>query len=510
MDKETLSDIKTIARNAGISGLGGIFSAAVIFGTNILMTRMVGASDYGLFILSKNAIIVSSVLGSFGIHQGILHFLPYYRGKDDWGRARGILRSGTQLTTLFSLTTAALLFLGAGPIAERIFQAPEMAPILRALSLSIPLLAFSKLWLSAIRAMRALKHWVLVGMIIRPALCLALLALLCLAGLKLSALVISDLAAILLAAGLGIYFLKRLLPGQWYRSRAVTDRRRLLGFSAPLFLVETLDFILRRVDIIIIGIFLMSTQVGIYHAAVRVAMLLAIPLASVDSIFAPMIAEYHGRGDMVNLRRNFRVATRWIFSLVCPLFIFILLFPAPLLRLFGSEFTGASFALIILSAGQLVNAATGPVGYMIMMTGHPRLTLLNTLSLALVNVLLNLLLIPRFGIAGAAMAAATSAAAINILRLIEVRHLLKVHPYQWSFLKPFASAVAAGLVTYFVCLRSAPFSSILLLVLGISIYFTCYIGMMVILRFPEEDKAVLKSLGMRLRRKSQHEPEKTA
>jgi O-antigen/teichoic acid export membrane protein len=506
MDKETLDDIKTIARNAGISGLGDIFSAVMIFATNVLMTRVVGASSYGLFVLAKNTVIVGSVLGSFGIHQGILHFLPFYRGQDDWGRARGTLLSGTQLTALFSLTTAALLFLGAGPIAERIFHIPGMTPVLRVLSLSIPFLAFSKLWLSAIRAMRAVKYWVLVGKIIRPALCLALLAFLFLTGLKLSALVISDLAAILLAAGLGIYFLKRLLPGQWYRSRAVTDRRKLFGFSAPLFLVETLDFILRRVDIIIIGIFLVSTQVGIYHAAVRVAMLLAIPLASVDSIFAPMIAEYHGRGDMVNLRRNFKVSTRWIFSLVCPLFIFILLFPAPLLRLFGNEFTRASLVLVILSAGQLVNAATGPVGYMIMMTGHPRLTLLNTLSLALVNVSLNLLLIPRLGIAGAAIAAASSAAAINILRLIEVYHLLNVHPYQWSFLKPFASAVVAGLVTYFLYLKNAPFSSILLLALGISIYFTCYIGMMAILRFPEEDKAVLKSLGMRLRRKTQHEP----
>jgi len=506
VDKETLVDIKTIARNAGISGLGDIFSAVMIFGTSILMTRMVGASNYGIFILAKNTIIVGSVLGSFGIHQGLLHFLPFYRGRKDWGRARGTLLSGTQLTALFSFTTAIFLFLGAGQIAGRIFHTPGLTPVLRILSLSIPCLAFSKLWLSAIRAMRALKYWVLVGKIIRPALCLALLAFLFLFGLDLYALVLSDLVSILLAAGLGFYFMRKLLPAQWYRAQAVPGRRKLFGFSAPLFLVESLNFILRRVDIIIIGIFLMSKQVGIYHAAVRVALLLAIPLASVDSIFAPMIAEYHGRGDMVNLRRNFKVATRWIFSLVFPLFIFILLFPAPLLRLFGSEFTEGSKALVILSSGQLVNAATGPVGYMIMMTGHPKLTLVNTLSLALANVFLNLLLIPRFGIAGAAIAAATSAAAINILRLIEVRHLLKVHPYHWSFLKPLTSGLVAGMVTYLLYLRNAQILSPFLLSLGILTYFASYIGMMALLRFPEEDKVVLKSLRAKLRQKTRNEP----
>lgn len=506
MDKETLADIKTIARNAGISGLGDIFSAVMIFGTNVLMTRMVGASSYGLFILAKNTVIVGSVLGSFGIHQGLLHFLPFYKSRENWGRARGALVAGTQLTALLSLATAAALFLGAGPLARRVFHAGGMAPVLRVLALSIPLLAFSKLWLSAIRAMRALNYWVLVGKIIRPALGLVLLAFLFLIGLELYALVFSDLVSILLAAGLGFYFLRRLLPDQWYRARAVPDRRKLFGFSAPLFLVETLNFILRRVDIIIIGIFLLSTQVGIYHAAVRVAMLLAIPLASVDSIFAPMIAEYHGRGDLASLRRTFKVATRWIFSLVFPLCIFILLFPGSLLRLFGSEFTEGSLALIILSSGQLVNAATGPVGYMIMMTGHPKLNLVNTLSLAAVNVFLNLLLIPRFGIVGAAMAAAASAAAINILRLIEVHHLLRVHPYHWGFLKPLCAGAAAGAVTYLAYLRSAPTPSLPLLSLGVLTFFSIYAIMMALLRFPEEDRAVLKSLGAKLSRKGQHGP----
>jgi O-antigen/teichoic acid export membrane protein len=505
VDKGNQADIKTIARNAGISGLGDIFSAVIIFVTNVLMTRTVGASIYGTFILAKNTTIVGGVLGSFGIHQGLLHFLPFYKGKRNWSRVKGTLLSGTQLTALFSFATAVFLFLGADQIAGRVFHTPSMAPALKVLAFSIPWLAFAKLWLNGVRAMRAVKYWVLVGKVIRPAMCLALLSLLFLVGLKLYSLVFSELISIFLAAGLSLYFLRRLLPPQWHKIQAVPDRRELLGFSAPLFLVDTLNFILRRVDIIIIGIFLISQQVGIYNAAVRVAMLLAIPLASVNSIFAPMIAEYHGRGDMINLHRNFKVATRWIFSSVFPLCLFILLFPIPLLRLFGAEFAEGSKALVILSCGQLVNATAGPVAYMIMMTGHPKLNLVNTLSLALVNIVLNLLLIPKFGIIGAAIAAATSAAAINILRIIEVHHILRVHPYQWNFLKPLASGLSAGILTYFLFLRNATILSPLILSLGMLTHFAIYIAMMALLRFPEEDKVVLKALSARLRRKGDDE-----
>lgn len=501
MDKGTQADIKTIARNAGISGLGDIFSAAIIFGTNVVMTRAVGASIYGTFVLAKNMTIIGGVLSNFGLHQGLLHFLPFYQGKRNWSRAKGTLLSSTRLTALFSFGTAALLFLFADRIAVKLFHTPSMASALKVLAFSIPCLAFSKLWLEGVRAFRALKYWVLVGKVIRPAMCLAFLCLLFLMGLKLFSLVLSELASTLLAAGLGLYFLRRLLPPQWKETQTVTDRRELFGFSAPLFLVDTLNFILRRVDIIIIGIFLISQQVGIYNAAVRVAMLLAIPLTSVDSIFAPMIAEYHGRGDLVNLRSNFKVATRWIFSVVFPLCLFVILFSVPLLRLFGPEFTGGSTALVILAGGQLVNAATGPVDYMIMMTGHPKLNLANSLSLALVNVVLNLILIPILGIVGAAVAAATSAAVINLLRLAEVHHILRVHPYRWDFMKPLVAGVLAATFTYLLFVRNTPTPSVVVLAIGVLTHFVTYIGMLALLRFSQEDKLVLKALMVRLRLK---------
>ena len=501
LDKELHTDIKTIARNAGISGFGDIFSAAIIFGTTIVMTRTVGAAIYGTFVLAKTTALIGSILGNFGMEKGLLYFLPFYKGKGNWNRAKGSFLSSTRLTAIFSFTTAALLFLSADLIAREIFRNPPVARAIQVLAFSIPGVAFIKLWLSGIQALRALKYSVLVDKVIRPVTCLAVLSLLFMAGLKLSSLVFSELISVLLAAVLAYYFLRKLFPLIWRETRAVANRRELLGFSAPLFLMESLNFILMRVDVIMIGIFLMSQQVGIYNAATRVAMLQLIPLASVNSIFAPMIAEYHGRGDLVSLRKNFKVATRWIFSLAFPFCLFVMLFPAPLLRLFGSEFASGSKALIILAVGQLVDAATGPVDYLIMMTGHPKLTLSNSLFLALLNVILNLLLIPRFGIVGAAMATATSIAVVNLLRLAEVYYILKVHPYRWNFMKPLVAGILAATFTYTFFVRSTQTISWLILAMGMLSHFLFYISIMVLLGLPEEEKLVLKALIVRLRPK---------
>jgi O-antigen/teichoic acid export membrane protein len=499
VDKALQADIKTIARNAGVSGFGDIFSAAMIFGTTIFMTRMVGAAIYGIFVLAKNTAMIGTILGNFGLEKGLLYFLPFHKGRGNWDRAKGSLVSSTRLTAIFSFSTAALLFLGADLIAKEVFHNPLVARAIRVLAFSIPGMAFVKLWLSGVQAFRVLKYSVLVDKIIRPLTCLAVLSLLFMVGLKLYSLVFAELTSVLLAAGLAYYFLRRLFPLRWRENGAVANRRELLGFSAPLFLMDSLNFILTRVDVIMLGIFLMSQQVGIYYAATRVAMLQLIPLASVNSIFAPMIAEYHGRGDLVSLRRNFKVATRWILSLAFPLCLFVILFPVPLLRLFGPEFIIGSTALVILAVGQLVDAATGPVDYIIMMTGHPKLNLSNSLCLALLNVILNLLLIPRFGIVGAAVATATSAAVVNLLRLAEVYYILKVHPYRWDFMKPLAAGILAATFTYTFFVRNTQTISWLLLGMGMLSHFSIYIGAMVLFGLPEEEKLVLKSLLAKLR-----------
>lgn len=501
VDTGLQADIKTIARNAGISGLGDIFSAAVIFGTTIVMTRTVGAALYGTFVLAKQTVLVGAIFGNFGVQKGLLYFLPFYKGKGNWDCAKGTFLSSTRLTAIFSFSTAVLLFLGADLIAQEVFRNPLVASAIKVLAFSLPGWAFVKLWLSGVQAFRVLKYSVLVDKVIRPVTCLAVLSLLFLVGFKLYSLVFSELTSVLLAAGLAYYFLRKLFPPLWHKTRAVTHRRELLGFSAPLFLVESLNFILLRVDVIMLGIFLVSQQVGIYNAATRVAMLQLIPLASVNSIFAPMIAEYYGRDDLDNLRANYKMATRWVFSLVFPLGLFVILFSAPLLRLFGTEFAVGSAALVILAGGQLVRATVGPAEHMIMMTGHPRLNLANSLALAMLNVVLNLLLIPRFGIVGAAVATASSMAAITLVRLAEVYYLLKVHPYRLNFIKPLVSGLLAAALAYIIVMRNTLVPPSLVLIAGMLVTLVTYIGTLTLLRLPEEEKLILKTLMARLRLK---------
>jgi len=143
----------------------------------------------------------------------------------------------------------------------------------------------------------------------------------------------------------------------------------------------------------------------------------------VNMMFSPMIAVLHGRGDTRGLGEMFRITTRWVLIASLPLFVLVIS-RTSILGLFGRDFQAGYAALALLSVGKLVSSATGSVGYMLNMTGHQRLNLLNSLILGVVNATLNALWIGRWGATGAAAASALSLGLVNVLRVIEVRAVL--------------------------------------------------------------------------------------
>jgi O-antigen/teichoic acid export membrane protein len=134
--------------------------------------------------------------------------------------------------------------------------------------------------------------------------------------------------------------------------------------------------------------------------------------------------------------------TYWNVSLAIPVFAVLLLLPGPLLRLFGPGYAAGATALAILAAGQLFNAATGPLGQLINMSGRPYVTLVNNAAVAILNIVGCVLLIPRYGLTGAACSTTASITLVNVIKLAQVRSLFHVNPFRLDA----ARAIVAGLV----------------------------------------------------------------
>jgi O-antigen/teichoic acid export membrane protein len=227
----------------------------------------------------------------------------------------------------------------------------------------------------------------------------------------------------------------------------------LFYYSLPLVFARFMNIIISRSNTILVGFFRDGTSTGLFTAAVTLSPFISLSLLSFGKIFAPIISELWEKGDVAELKRTFKTVTKWIFSLGFPVFLIFMLFAPSLLLVFGEDFALADTTLRLLALGQIVNAIVGPVGFVLSMTGRQKLNLVNSIGLAVLNVILNILLIPRYGIAGAALATSIALGLLNIVRVIEVKMIYGFTPFRWDLYKPaLAGAITLG-IFYFVKTR---------------------------------------------------------
>jgi O-antigen/teichoic acid export membrane protein len=216
----------------------------------------------------------------------------------------------------------------------------------------------------------------------------------------------------------------------------------------PLFVIGIGYQLLNQMDTIMLGHFVSPKEVGIYSVAFKVSAFVLIGLEIVLPIVAPLFAQFGATSDNQSMETLFTAVTKWLCYSSLVIFAGIAVFRVELLHVFGKGFTAGSSVLLILAVGQLVNAATGPTGVLLTMTGKQRWELANIVSMVAFNFLLNLLLIPKMGMTGAALAAALSIATINGLKIVQVYMLFGFRAYNLKYFKGLTAIGAAGLVGY--------------------------------------------------------------
>jgi O-antigen/teichoic acid export membrane protein len=256
-------------------------------------------------------------------------------------------------------------------------------------------------------------------------------------------------------------------------------------------------------DTLLLGLFRDSAQVGIYNVATRLVMLAAFVMAPINSAFQPYIAHLFHQGRMRDLEQLYRTTTSWIVRLSLPAFFALLVFPERMLQLFGPEFTAGTTVTMILALGKLVDAATGPCGLMLNMSGRVRTNMVDNVVALVLNVALNLVLIPAYGITGAAVAWAISLTVVNAARVEQVRRSLGV--------LPFGRSTGKGVLAGFVALLAALAIRTLVpttgqLLIGLPVLFAVYFGVLVALRIDPDDRATLRAVTGRGQRGSKQTP----
>ncbi|HEX8132053.1 MAG TPA: polysaccharide biosynthesis C-terminal domain-containing protein, partial [Actinomycetes bacterium] len=305
-----------------------------------------------------------------------------------------------------------------------------------------------------------------------------------------AALLCSNLAAAVLAA----QALRRVMGAP--TAPATYRPRQLLAFSAMSGLAGLASNGLIWADTLLLGLLGNSGQVGVYNVATRLVQLATFVMVPINAAFSPRIADLYQRGRMDRLRHTYGLAASWIVRLSLPAFVLLVVFPRDLLALFGRGFAAGAAVTVILATGKFIDAATGPCGLMLNMTGRPKLNLLNNLAGLVLNVVLNVVLIPRYGIVGAAAAWAISLAVINGSRMLQVWLSMRMVPFEAAAGKGLVAAVAAFAAA--VAVRQTLGRPTQLLV-GAAVIATVYLLALRLQGLSAEDRLVLGALLRRRR-----------
>jgi O-antigen/teichoic acid export membrane protein len=488
------------AKGVGFLGVGSMFGHVGRFVTALLLARALGAEGMGMYALGVTAAGLFASLSALGLDDAMVRYLAIQRSRRDTAGMAGTLQIGIGVSASMGVIAGIGLYLAADLVASGLFDAPGLAPLLRAFGVIVPFMTLSSTLLGAARGFKRMDIAALGEEIVQSSVRLVLIGLLSIVGFDVMAAAIVFGVADVASSVTMLTLLGRQTPlGALFSRSARRDVREVLGFALPLWLAGALRKLRQNIETLLLGTLTAVASVGVFAVASKVNLVAQSLYRAIITSVKPNLAELHGADDRDGLRHLYRTATRWALLINLPFFLVTMLHAESILLLFGTTFAAGSTALMVLAAGELVNAATGVCGSVLDMTRHTAAKLINSFTWLVLLLGANLVLIPRFGVLGAATASALAAATVNVMRILQVWTLEHVHPYDRSFLKPLLAALVAGSIGTVVATLWPPRTGAVVLALQALLIFGAYALAIALLRVAPEDRLVLVAIWRKAR-----------
>lgn len=421
--------VKSGGRNELISGSlwafgfripGILFSYLLLF----IISYYYDAAVLGVFTLTLTIIQITGTVGRLGLDTGLLRYISGFRAQNKWQALAATYKKGIATAIIFTIFLVMILYFPSEWIAKHFFGSNDLAGYLK---IGLPATVFASILFinsESIRALKKIRQYVFFKQIGLNMLAFLLVAIgfLFYKGKELP--VIAYLTAMVIMAGVSFYYWKQLSrpPEISTEKEGPPGIKAMLSVSFPMLLASSLFFVINWTDTLMLGYLSTEANVGIYNVAYRIAAVTSIASFAVNSIAVPKISEAFSTKDFDSLEKTVKNSTFMIFWSSVPIVAIILLFPDFLLGLFGEEFTAGTYALLLIMAGQFISAFSGCVGQVLQMTGHQRVFQNIVFFACILNILLNYILIPQFGIVGAAIASMASIGFWNIASVIFIKY----------------------------------------------------------------------------------------
>ena len=425
------SDRSRAQRAAGIAFLIRVASAALLYVSQVLFARWMGSFEFGVYVYVWTWVLLLGGLVDLGIATGTQRFIPEYVGRKQLAMLRGFLSGSRWLVLAMATAWAVAAALGVWLFGAHL-HAYEIMPLYIA-CVGLPLFTLGRLQDGMARSYDWINLALMPPYVIRSLLLIGAMG--AAYWLKLP----TDASTAMLAAvattwvtvigqtiAMNRRFAKKIEPGPKAYSTGAW-----LAASLPIFMVEGFYLLLTHADVLLLRQYRSPDEVAVYYAAAKTLALVAFVSFSVSAATAHKFSEYHVAGNKTQLAAFFADSIKWTFWPSLGATVVILALGKPILWLFGPQFVDGYVLMFILAIGPLARATVGPVERLLNMVGEQRACAFVYASAFAANIVLCVVLIPRFGVAGAAAAISGAMILEAVLLYAVARHRLGLHVFIW-------------------------------------------------------------------------------
>ncbi len=368
-----------------------------------VVTQLYGSEILGRYTYAYSIVMMSIFIATLGLDTGLLYFIPR--------EGKKYVTSSFVFNFLASIFTILVLFIFIKDNTARV-----MLPL-------IWFLSTEQLFFALYRAKQNIKEFFIInisfGLVLKIILTWILSIL-----FEVNLLNIIIATYISVGVSLLIYFIKlRNMFTKFVFSKEV------IAYSLPLIVGSMMWVIMSQMDVLMIGNIIGKREVAIYNVAAKIATFPSLFLLVLNTVFPPIVAKLYYDGELDKLRDTYKLSARILAAISSVIIILIIIFRKSILSYYGPEFIEGQYVLIYRGIGQLINASVGSVWYIICMTGRSKINMVGKILAALINAVLNISLIPIYGITGAALASMIAVIFVNILGYSLVKRILKVRVY---------------------------------------------------------------------------------
>jgi O-antigen/teichoic acid export membrane protein len=429
-------DFFELFKGSGISFILRFVGLSVGYLLTLVIANLFGAKGLGDYVLAITVLHLFTLLAKIGLDTTSIRFIASFASQEKWTSIFHFRKQVVIILSFTSIISSLLMYFLANPIADLIninYRYVEINAFF------VMPMAFFMLHYQSLRGLKRIVEFSFFYRMSQALFSVISIVIIYQFTQGSEVPVYAYLVSVLIVSLLSFfsfrYWLRNRSAGKESAEQEIMSYSTLLKISIPLMFAQSVQFIMAWTDKLMLGVMTTPEDVGIYHTAFKLSMFAAVALMSINSIAAPKFAEMFGKDDMEGLKKVVHQSTKMIFWTSVPLATIFFIFPEFFLGLFGEEFKIGVFAFIFLSCGRLISSFSGSVGNILQMTGNQNIYAKILLFGAILNVALNLILIPKYGINGAAIASMSSLIVWNLSMVLVVKKKFGFYTFYIPFIK---------------------------------------------------------------------------